>query len=142
MAVGAGVTPGSAAARFRSERLQAKKGVAALLENKKVFYIAVFASLGGLLYGYEQGVLSQALAMTSFGNRFPEVHNSGKKGWMTSILQLGGWLGALLSSHFADRYSRKHAIFVSALSVILGSYLQAGARNSGYIYAGRWFTGT
>ncbi|KAA8900218.1 general substrate transporter [Sphaerosporella brunnea] len=112
-----------------------------LFENRKVFFIALFASLGGLLYGYEQGVLSQALVMTSFGKAFPEVRDASKKGWMTSILQLGGWLGALLSGYFAERWSRKHAICGSALSVVLGSYLQAGASNARFVYAGRWFTG-
>ena len=41
----------------------------ALVHNAKVFGIACFACLGGLLYGYNQGVFSGVLTMTSFSNR-------------------------------------------------------------------------
>lgn len=34
---------------------------AGLIHNGRVFLIAVFASLGGLLYGYNQGVFSGVL---------------------------------------------------------------------------------
>lgn len=49
--------------------LQGTSGPAALVKNAKVFGIACFACLGGLLYGYNQGVFSGVLAMKSFDNR-------------------------------------------------------------------------
>ena len=56
------------AALERRIALQGKAGPAALLRNAKVFGIACFACLGGLLYGYNQGVFSGVLAMKSFEN--------------------------------------------------------------------------
>jgi hypothetical protein len=41
----------------------------ALVKNFKVFRIALFACLGGVLYGYNQGMFSGILAMPSFGKR-------------------------------------------------------------------------
>jgi len=41
----------------------------ALVTNAKVFGIACFACLGGLLYGYNQGVFSGVLAMNNFNAR-------------------------------------------------------------------------
>lgn len=44
-------------------------GPRALVKNGKVFLIALFACLGGVLYGYNQGMFSGILAMPSFGAR-------------------------------------------------------------------------
>jgi hypothetical protein len=55
MTAAEGLTIGAAAVRRRE--LTGKTGISALMENKKAFFIAVFASFGGLLYGYQQGVL-------------------------------------------------------------------------------------
>jgi hypothetical protein len=41
----------------------------ALFQNLRVFGVACFACLGGLLYGYNQGVFSGVLTMTSFKER-------------------------------------------------------------------------
>lgn len=46
-----------------------KSGPRALVKNFKVFRIALFACLGGVLYGYNQGMFSGILAMPSFGKR-------------------------------------------------------------------------
>ena len=57
------------AALERRVALQGQAGPMALVRNAKVFGIACFACFGGLLYGYNQGVFSGVLTMTSFGNR-------------------------------------------------------------------------
>jgi hypothetical protein len=44
-------------------------GPAALVKNMKVFSIAAFACIGGVLYGYNQGMFSGVLAMQSFQAR-------------------------------------------------------------------------
>ncbi|KAJ4175320.1 hypothetical protein NW754_002322 [Fusarium falciforme] len=131
---------GGAAAMARA---QASRGtLQSLASNSRVFGIALFASFGGLLYGYQQGVLGQALVMHRFGEDFPDiVASSGKQGWLTSILQLGGWAGALSAGVLCEIFTRKHTIFMGAMWAILGSFLTAGARNSGFLYAGRFFTG-
>ena len=60
-----------AAALVRRQALATPPGPLALLKNLKVFGIACFACLGGLLYGYNQGVFSGVLTMTSFKERKP-----------------------------------------------------------------------
>lgn len=47
-----------AAAMARRQALAGKTGPAGLMQNLKVFSIALFACIGGLLYGYNQGVFS------------------------------------------------------------------------------------
>lgn len=58
-----------AAALARRKALATPAGPLALFKNLKVFGIACFACLGGLLYGYNQGVFSGVLTMTSFKER-------------------------------------------------------------------------
>ncbi|KAH7043174.1 putative MFS quinate transporter [Macrophomina phaseolina] len=129
-------------AHLRSQTETSGKTVAHIWKNKKVFFISSFASFGGLLYGYQQGVLGQAVVMHSFKQSFSDAtSDSAKLGWLTSVLQLGGWVGSLSSGVFAQVFSRKHTMFVGALWVVLGSFLAAGAQNIAYLYAGRLFTG-
>ncbi|KAJ5106608.1 hypothetical protein N7456_003283 [Penicillium angulare] len=100
------------------------------------------ASFGGLEYGYQQGVISQALVMSRFKSDFPDIVNSSSAtGWLTSILQLGGWIGSLSAGILAEVFTRKHTILSGGLWVILGSFLCAGAHNGSYLFAGRFFTG-
>jgi MFS family permease len=99
-------------------------------------------SFGGLLYGYQQGVLGQAVVMSSFKKDFPKIDQSASAlGWLTSVLQLGGWVGSLSAGVFGEVFSRKHTMFAGALWVVLGSFLAAGAQGTSYLYAGRLFTG-
>ena len=46
-----------------------KSGPAALVKNFRVFSIACFACIGGVLYGYNQGMFSGVLAMPAFQKR-------------------------------------------------------------------------
>ena len=88
------------------------------------------------------GVLGQSFVMHSFQEKFPDVHASAsRQGWLTSVLQLGGWVGSLSCGILCEVYSRKRAIFGGALFTILGSFLCAGAQNTAFLFAGRFFTG-
>lgn len=67
MAVGGGsASQFDSAALARRQELSGTAGPLALVKNLKVFGIACFACLGGLLYGYNQGVFSGVLTMSSF----------------------------------------------------------------------------
>jgi hypothetical protein len=75
MAPVGGASEFEAAALARRKALSGASGPMALLHNLRVFGIACFACLGGLLYGYNQGVFSGVLAMTSFKLRkFKQFH--------------------------------------------------------------------
>jgi hypothetical protein len=57
------------AALHKRQALMGKSGPLALWKNFRVFRIAAFACIGGVLYGYNQGMFSGVLAMKSFGHR-------------------------------------------------------------------------
>lgn len=62
------------AALHKREALMGKSGPAALIKNFRVFRIAAFACIGGVLYGYNQGMFSGVLAMPAFQKRMFFVH--------------------------------------------------------------------
>lgn len=48
-----------------------KSPIPNLLENRYVLGCAVFASIGGLTFGYDQGVIANVLVMKDFTQRWP-----------------------------------------------------------------------
>ncbi|OJD29504.1 quinate permease [Diplodia corticola] len=148
MAVGGGsASQFDSAALARRQELTGSAGPLALVKNIKVFGIACFACLGGLLYGYNQGVFSGVLTMNSFDRALPDWtgdDNSTRMGWLTSILELGAWFGALYSSFLAEILSRKYAILINVSVFIVGVIIQTTAAAGGAqhcILAGRFITG-
>jgi len=140
-----------AAAEARRRAFQVASGPAALLKNLKVFGIACFACLGGLLYGYNQGVFSGVLTMTAFKEHMGDYienhetleYNSSKQGWLVAILELGAWLGTMYSGFLAEILSRKYAILVNVAIFIIGVVVQTTAIQAGHnaILGGRFVTG-
>lgn len=79
--------------------------------------IAVVATFGGLLFGYDTGVINGALEplkkdlqLTSF-----------TEGLVVSILIFGAAIGALIGGRMSDRYGRRHNILVLAIIFMIGT---------------------
>lgn len=70
------------------------------------------------------------------------IDNATQKGWLTAILELGAWLGALLSGFIAEAASRKYGILTATAVFILGVVVQITAISGGHneILAGRFIT--
>ncbi|KAI9312673.1 general substrate transporter [Dichotomocladium elegans] len=114
-------------------------GFKGILENPYAFAVALFASLGGVLFGYDQGVISGVQEMETFTARFPMT--STENGFVVSILELGAWLGSWMVGYFADRISRKYSIVLFSVVFLLGSAIQGAAQSLDYLFAGRFVTG-
>lgn len=73
---------------------------------------------------------------------FDDNASQTKKGWLTAILELGAWIGALLSSFMAETLSRKYGILVACNVFIIGVVIQATAVQAGpqAILGGRFIT--
>ncbi|TFK21871.1 general substrate transporter [Coprinopsis marcescibilis] len=110
-------------------------GLAGLKHNYYTLLCAFFASIGGLEFGYDQGVIANVLVMEDFIRRWPITPL--QKGIMTAVLELGALVGALSAGVLADRYSRRHSIIAACFVFILGSAFQAGARNLVHLFIGR-----
>ncbi|KAB8306307.1 sugar porter family MFS transporter [Erwinia endophytica] len=87
--------------------------------------IAFIATLGGLLFGYDTGVIAGALLFMK-----QDLHlTSLTTGMVTSFLLLGSALGAVCAGRVSDRFGRKKIILVMAIIFMLGSLGCAMAPN-------------
>ncbi|KAJ5999596.1 hypothetical protein N7481_000005 [Penicillium waksmanii] len=127
----------------RRAQLAGPSGVKGLLSNLKIFAIAVFASLGGFVYGYNQGMFGQILNMASFSETVHpnSISNTTTRGLLTAILELGAWVGVLINGILADRLGRKLATVSGVVVFLLGVIVQACATGPSYIFGGRFVTG-
>ncbi|KAI9021675.1 general substrate transporter [Phycomyces nitens] len=125
--------------RVIPSREKGASGIKGLIANPYVLATAIFASLGGVLFGYDQGVISGVQEMETFKLRFPM--NPTENGFVVSILELGCWVGAWMVGYFADRIGRKFSIVLFSAVFLLGSALQGAAQNLSYLMGGRFVTG-
>ncbi|KAM6519017.1 hypothetical protein FALCPG4_012672 [Fusarium falciforme] len=121
-------------------------GFRGLFNSHYVALCAAFSALGGLLFGYDQGVISVTLVMDHFLDRFPEVSDDApgagfKKGLMTAMITLGAFIGAINQGWIADWISRKRSIMVSVVVFTVGSALQTSAVNYAMLVVGRFIGG-
>lgn len=112
-------------------------GIIGMLRKPYVFMTCCFASLGCMMYGYDQGVMGSILVMQNFQAHFPTLTGSTIQGWLVSALELGAWAGALFNGYLADRISRKYSMLVAVIVFTLGTGLQTGAQNPAMLFAGR-----
>lgn len=119
-----------------------KSVYAELRKNPYLFGLSTFASLGGFLFGYDQGVVSGVLTMESFQATFPRIAtDSSFKGWFVSSLLLAAWAGSLVNGPVADRFGRKGSIEIAVVVFTIGSVLQAAAVNIPLAIVGRVIAG-
>lgn len=110
-------------------------GIPGLVRNRYAVACAAFAGIGGISFGYDQGVISNVLVMKDFLTRWPI--GPWEKGLMTAVLELGALFGAITSGILADKYSRRHSIFFASIIFCLGSGLQCGAQSLNNLIIGR-----
>ncbi|KAJ5624533.1 Major facilitator superfamily domain general substrate transporter [Penicillium lagena] len=119
-----------------------KGGFGLVLQNPYLCGVATFSTLGGLLFGYDQGVISGVITMESFGARFPHVFmDSGTKGWFVSTLLLAAWFGSLANGPIADRIGRKFSINLAVVIFVIGSAIQCSAMDIPMLFVGRAIAG-
>ena len=103
--------------------------------NRTTLYF--FGALGGILFGYDLGVISGVLVFIA-----KLWHLDGfSKGVVTASLSAGAMLGAALASRVADRVGRKRTIMLAAVVVIAGVIAAAFAPSYGTLTAFRGVIG-
>ena len=102
-----------------------------------LYVIAAVASLGGLLSGFDTGVISGALLFIN--DTWPL--SSLEKGWVVSSALVGAVLGAAANGVLADVYGRKKVIIATAIIFAIGSILCGFATSVNWLIAGRMILG-
>lgn len=90
-----------------------------------LYVVAIVASLGGLLSGFDTGVISGALL---FINQTWDLSDY-TQGFLVSSVLIGAVIGAGTNGILADMFGRKKIIIATAIIFIVGSILCALAPN-------------
>ena len=102
-----------------------------------VLAAAVFAALGGLLFGYDTGVISGAVLFITkqFGlSAFPEE-------LVVSMVLVGAAVGALSGGKLADRFGRRYMLLVTSVIFTVGALVCALCTSLGMLLLGRVIVG-
>lgn len=102
-----------------------------------LYVVAIVASLGGLLSGYDTGVISGALL---FINESWNLSDS-MQGILVSSVLIGAVIGAATNGILADVFGRKKIIMATAVIFITGSILCGLAPNIYVLIASRILVG-
>ncbi|KAG2184678.1 hypothetical protein INT43_000591 [Umbelopsis isabellina] len=105
-----------------------------------VYGVVAFASIGGFLFGYDQGVMSGIIVMPYWTSYFHNP-NDVMTGFIVSIYLLGAFAGGLLSGPISERIGRKRSIQLASIVFSLGSAIQAGASTTQMLLGGRFVQG-
>lgn len=110
--------------------------------------MALFAAVGGFLYGYDTGYISGVKEMPQWLKLFGEADSTGthllstaNNSLVTSILSLGTFLGALLAYPFGDYLGRRWGVIASCGVFSIGVALQTASTTIPAFAVGRVFAG-
>ncbi|GKZ35955.1 myo-inositol transporter [Aspergillus brasiliensis] len=105
-----------------------------------VWVVALTASIAGMLFGYDTGIISGVLVVLNDDLNNRPVTSSEKE-MITSLCSGGAFIGAIIAGNTADRFGRKMAIYVGCVLFVIGSVLQAAAYTIAQMAVGRVVVG-
>ena len=79
--------------------------------------ICLVATLGGLLFGYDTGVISGAIEFLTRRFQLDDF----MKGWTSGCVLIGCAVGVLIVGPISDRFGRKKALFIAALLFLISA---------------------
>ena len=127
---GAGAAAGSAAA---GRPPVAEEGRQPLL----VYAVAAVSALGGLLFGYDTGIISGAL----LDLREDFSLSSREQEWVVSVILVGAMVGALVSGRLSQRHGRRRVVMAVAVVFGLGAVAAAVATGTTTLILARFVLG-
>ncbi|ATF42230.1 sugar porter family MFS transporter [Weissella paramesenteroides] len=103
------------------------------MSEKKISskFIYFFGAFGGILFGYDIGVMTGALP---FLQSDWNLSGGGVTGWITSSLMLGAVFGGAIAGQLSDRLGRRKMVLYSALLFMVGALLAGVSPHNGVAY--------
>jgi sugar porter (SP) family MFS transporter len=102
-----------------------------------VLLVASIAALGGLLFGYDTGVISGAILFITKDFDLP----TRLQAFTISVVLLGCMLGAVVSGSVADRIGRRSTLLAAGFTFLAGALVSALTPNETVLLGGRFIVG-
>jgi SP family galactose:H+ symporter-like MFS transporter len=109
----------------------------AIGNTKFVTIAAAISAMGGLLFGYDTGVISGAILFVKQDFSLSAI----TEGFVVSAVLLGAIGGAIFGGTLADRFGRRKIIILAAVIFALGGIGTALAMNIAWLILGRIIVG-
>ncbi|SIR78697.1 MFS transporter, sugar porter (SP) family [Peribacillus simplex] len=105
-----------------------------MVNGKKISsgFIYFFGAFGGILFGYDIGVMTGALPFLQ--HDWNLQNNPGAIGWITSSLMFGAVFGGALAGQLSDRLGRRKMILISSIIFAVGSILAGISPHNGILF--------
>ena len=112
--------------------------------------MALFVSMGGLLFGYDTGQISGFQEMSNYLERYGQLGSDGsyffsakRSGLIVGLLSIGTLIGALVGAPVADKLGRKWSITLWCMILNIGLIVQISSPDGHWyqMVVGRWVTG-
>jgi hypothetical protein len=99
-----------------------------IVQYRRAYFLTAVASFGGMLFGWDTGLIGGVLTMQSFNNSFgldpKSPGHASLEGNIVSVLQAGCFFGAASSFYLSDKLGRRKALMLADLIFIIGSIVQ------------------
>lgn len=102
-----------------------------------VWFMAAIAATGGLLFGFDTGVISGAIP---FMQQDLNITDGGIED-ITTFALIGAMIGALVSGFLSDKFGRKRIILAAAVIFLIGAIWCSEASDVSGLMAARIFLG-
>ncbi|KAF3764556.1 general substrate transporter [Cryphonectria parasitica EP155] len=117
--------------------------------HRRTYVLTAVASFGGMLFGWDTGLIGGVLTMKSFQHSFDLDSKSASyanlQGNIVSVLQGGCFFGAAASFWLSDKIGRKWSLILADLVFLAGSIIQTccaiGTTSLAQLYIGRFIGG-
>ncbi|KAG0654366.1 hypothetical protein C6P45_003413 [Maudiozyma exigua] len=109
--------------------------------NLRTVTIIIGATIGGLLFGYDTGVISGVLLYLKPSDLQRLQITDLQKEFITSSTSIGSFLGSLISFKLADYYGRRITLAICCAIFILASILMSMAHTLSILIMGRLIVG-
>ncbi|WP_424475266.1 sugar porter family MFS transporter [Oceanobacillus kimchii] len=105
-----------------------------MIQEKKISskFIYFFGAFGGILFGYDIGVMTGALPFLQ--SDWNLQNDPTAIGWITSSLMLGAIFGGALSGQISDRIGRRKMILIASIIFALGSIMAGISPHNGILF--------
>lgn len=116
---------------------------------RNAYILTAIASFGGMLFGWDTGLIGGVLTMKPFQESFGIKNTtpaekkafSNLSGNIVSVLQAGCFFGAMASFYVSDRFGRRNGLIFGDVVFLVGSVMQTcsgiGNKSLGLLYGGR-----